>query len=101
GWERANWFTPDGTPAEDHWSFRRSKWFDAIGHEIRNVTDNVGLLDMTAFAKCRLSGPGAEAFLDYLVANRLPTRVGQIGLCHALNSGGGVHSEFTILREAS
>ena len=29
---------------------------------------------MTAFAKCRVSGPGAEAFLDRLVANRLPDR---------------------------
>ena len=99
GWERANWFATDGMAQEDDWSFRRSKWFDAIGREIRNVNENAGLLDMTAFAKCRISGPGAEAFLDYLVANRIPKKVGQIGLCHALNSKGGVHSEFTILRE--
>jgi len=99
GWERANWFATDGMEQVDDWSFRRSKWFDAIGREIRNVNENAGLLDMTAFAKCRISGPGAEAFLDYLVANRIPKKVGQIGLCHALNSKGGVHSEFTILRE--
>ena len=55
---------------------------------------------MTAFAKCRISGPGAESFLDYFVANRLPKKVGGIGLCHALNKSGGVHSEFTILRES-
>ena len=99
GWERANWFATDGMAQEDDWSFRRSKWFDAIGREIKNVNENAGLLDMTAFAKCRISGPGAEAFLDYLVANRIPKKVGQIGLCHALNTKGGVHSEFTILRE--
>ena len=99
GWERANWFATEGMAQEDDWSFRRSKWFDAIGREIRNVNENAGLLDMTAFAKCRISGPGAETFLDYLVANRIPKKVGQIGLCHALNSKGGVHSEFTILRE--
>lgn len=101
GWERANWFASDGMKAEDDWSFRRSAWFDAIGREIDNVTNNVGLLDMTAFAKCRLSGPGAEAFLDYFVANRLPKKIGGIGLCHALNTKGGVHSEFTIVRESS
>ena len=100
GWERANWFATDGMVQEDDWSFRRSKWFDAIGKEIANVTANVGLLDMTAFAKCRISGPGAEAFLDYFVANRLPKKIGSIGLCHALNKNGGVHSEFTILRES-
>jgi len=65
------------------------------------VQEHVGVLDMTAFAKCRVSGPGAAAFLDRLVANRLPTRDGRIALCHALNSRGGVHSEFTILREAA
>ncbi len=98
GWERPNWFAPPGTQ-EDHWSFRRSRWFEAVGEECRNVRDNVGLLDMTAFAKARVRGPGAAAFLNRLVANRLP-RVGRVALCHALNTRGGVHSEFTIHREA-
>ena len=99
GWERPNWFAPPGTPQQDHWSFRRSRWFEAVGAECRNVRDNVGLLDMTAFAKARLRGPGAAEFLNKLVANRLP-RVGRVGLVHALNTRGGVHSEFTIYREA-
>ena len=101
GWERANWFAPKGVAQQDDWSFRRSKWFEHIGNEIRNVTENVGILDMTAFAKCRISGPGAEAFLDGLIANRLPKAVGRVGLVHALNSKGGVHSEFTVMREAA
>ena len=100
GWERPNWFAPEGTAQEDHWSFRRSRWFEAVGEECRNVRDNVGLLDMTAFAKARVRGPGARDFLNGLVANRLP-RVGRVALCHALNSRGGVHSEFTIQREAA
>ena len=100
GWERPNWFAPAGAAQEDDWSFRRSAWFEHVGNECRNVAANVGLLDMTAFAKCRISGPGAEAFLDRLVANRLPKKIGRVGLCHALNTRGGVHSEFTILREA-
>ena len=99
GWERPNWFAPAGMPQEDHWSFRRSKWFEPVGAECMNVHENVGVLDMTAFAKSRVSGPGAEAFLNRLVANRLPKKIGRIGLCHALNTQGGVHTEFTILRE--
>jgi dimethylglycine dehydrogenase len=100
GWERPNWFAPEGVPQEDHWSFRRSRWFAHVGNECRNVAEHVGLLDMTAFAKARVSGPGAEAFLDRLVANRLPRGIGRVNLCHALNTRGGVHSEFTIVREA-
>ena len=99
GWERPNWFATQGALQEDDWSFRRSAWFENVGNECRNVSENVGLLDMTAFAKCRISGSGAEAFLDKLIANRLPKSIGRVNLCHALNSKGGVHSEFTILRE--
>ncbi len=100
GWERANWFAPEGMAREDHWSFRRSKWFEPVVSEARNMAENVGLLDMTAFAKCRVSGPGAEAFLDNLLANRLPRKIGRVGLSQALNTRGGVHSEFTVIREA-
>jgi dimethylglycine dehydrogenase len=99
GWERPNFFATDGMAQEDDWSFRRSKWFEAVRKEVANTTNNVGLLDMTAFAKCRVSGPGAEAFLDYFVANSLPQKIGGIGLCHALNQNGGIHSEFTVRRD--
>ena len=101
GWERPNWFAPEGMARKDDWSFRRSAWFEPVGRECLNVRDNVGLLDMTAFAKCRISGPGAEAFLEGLVANRLPQKIGRVGLCHMLTSKGGVLSEFTIQREAA
>ncbi|MDZ4731641.1 MAG: FAD-dependent oxidoreductase [Xanthomonadales bacterium] len=100
GWERPNWFATDGMVQQDDWSFRRSKWFAAVGREVGNVTQNVGLLDMTSFAKCRIAGPGAEKLLDGFVANRLPRVNGKIALCHALNQRGGVHSEFTLLRES-
>ena len=99
GWERANWFAPAGIEPVDDWSFRRSRWFDHVGRECRNAGENVGLLDMTAFAKCRVSGPGAEEFLDRLVANRLPAHSGPVRLVHALNTRGGVLSEFTVWRE--
>jgi dimethylglycine dehydrogenase len=98
GWERPNWFAPKGIPQQDDWSFRRSKWFKYVGNECKNVQENVGILDMTAFAKCCISGPGAEAFLNHLVANRIPQKTGRVNLCHALNSHGGVRSEFTVLR---
>ena len=86
GWERANWFAPEGyevpagelgvgadvltnhnhAPAQDdgriveRWSFRRSNYFDHVGAEVKNVHENVGVLDMSAFAKMEVSGPGAR-----------------------------------------
>lgn len=123
GWERPNWFAPENyavpdselevddvltnhnhAPADDsggvreRWSFRRSNYFEHVGAEIRNVAEGVGLQDMSAFAKCHVSGPGAEAWLDGLLANRIPKKVGRIHLCHLLTKNGGVRSEFTVYR---
>ncbi len=99
GWERPNWFAPEGVEAKDDWSFRRTNYFEHVGNECRNVAEHVGVLDMTAFSKFQVSGSGAEAYLDRLVANRLPKTIGRVGLCHALNKLGGVRSEFTIVRD--
>ena len=100
GWERANWFAPKGSEAKDDWSFRRSAWFSHSKNEALNVSKNAGLLDMSAFAKCRISGHGSREFLNYMFAGRIPKTNGRIALCHALNSRGGVHSEFTVYKES-
>tara|TARA_B100000123_G_scaffold85328_1_gene61699 strand:+ start:574 stop:3009 length:2436 start_codon:yes stop_codon:yes gene_type:complete len=100
GWERANWFAPNGVKAIDDWSFRRSSYHEHVGAEIQNMSKNVGLLDLSGFAKCRISGPSAESFLNFLVANKISKTIGRVSLCHALNSLGGVHSEFTITKES-
>lgn len=125
GWERPNWFAPAGYSvpeselgtddvllnhnhaSADHtgkvrerWSFRRSNYFEHVGNECRNVMENVGLQDMSPFAKCWVTGPGAEAWLDGLMANRIPKTVGRVHLCHMLTKNGGVRSEFTIYRAA-
>ena len=100
GWERANWFAPNGVEAIDDWSFRRSSYHEHVGAEIQNMSKNVGLLDLSGFAKCRISGSSAEDFLNFLVANKISKTIGRVSLCHALNSLGGVHSEFTITKES-
>jgi len=84
---------------EDDWSFRRSSYFEHVGNECKNVAENVGVLDMTAFAKCRVQGPGALKFLNRIFAQKMPVTHGRLALCHGLTAKGGVHSEFTIQRE--
>jgi dimethylglycine dehydrogenase len=83
---------------KEKWSFRRSNYFKHVGNECRNVFDNVGLLDMSAFAKYEVSGPKAEEWLDSILANRIPKKIGRMALCHLLTVRGGVRSEFTVYR---
>ncbi len=99
GWERPRWFAPESLPFEDHHSFRRARWFEAVGEEVRAVRERVGLADLTAFAKYEVTGPDAASFLDRLTAGRLP-RVGRIGLVYMLTEQGMVEAEFTAARLA-
>src|ERR1700721_2452361 len=83
GWERANWFAPQGTPRQDEWSFRRTNYFAHVGNECRLMREHVGVIDLTPFTKHEVRGPGAEAGLDGLVANKVPTKIGRMALSHA------------------
>ncbi len=102
GWERPNYYGPPDAPADfDHHarSFRRAAWWPFAAAEARALRETAGLIDATAFAKHRVSGPGAAAFLDWFTTNRLP-KVGRIGLTYTLTEAGTVRSEYTILRTA-
>ena len=64
------------------------------------LCEHVGIIDLTPFTKHEVTGPGAESWLDGLVANKVPTKTGRIALCHALTRRGGIRSEFTITKIA-
>jgi dimethylglycine dehydrogenase len=100
GWERANWFAPPGVERRDQWSFRRTNYFPHVGNEARLMRERVGVIDLTPFTKHEVTGPGAERWLDGLVANKVPTRIGRMALSHALTRRGGIRSEFTITKIA-
>ncbi|RDD60818.1 GcvT family protein [Ferruginivarius sediminum] len=100
GWERANFFAPSVEARKDHWSFRRADWFAQVGEEVRAMRERVGIMDLSPFSKYEVEGPGAQDFLDGLIANVLPKKVGRINLTHALMPSGSVNCEFTITRLA-
>ncbi|HIC80988.1 MAG TPA: FAD-dependent oxidoreductase, partial [Kiloniellaceae bacterium] len=100
GHERPRWFARDGVAQQDHYSFRRNVVHDIVGQEVRAVRERVGVMDISAFTKVEIAGPGAEAFLGRLVANHLPQKVGGIALTHLLNRRGRIEIELTVVRLA-
>jgi dimethylglycine dehydrogenase len=98
GWERPNYFAPEGFSDHDARSFRRGGWWQYAVDEAKAIRENVGLIDATAFTKHRVKGPGATAFLDWFTCNKLP-RVGRINLTYALTPAGTTRTEYTIVRE--
>ncbi|HET6221074.1 MAG TPA: FAD-dependent oxidoreductase, partial [Dongiaceae bacterium] len=51
GWERPNWFAPQGIEPRDIYSYGRQNWFEAVGAEHRAAREGVALFDQTSFAK--------------------------------------------------
>src|SRR6185369_3928970 len=88
GWERAVWFPRRGDDANAPASFHRGAWFEAVGEECRAVQASAGLLDLPGISRFELAGPGAAAWLDRLIATRVP-RTGRCGLGYFLSPKGG------------
>ena len=95
GWERARYF---GAP--ENYSFRRNNVFETVKAEALAVRERVGLMDLSTFAKFEVKGKDAFAFLNRIVANKLPAKDGGITLTHLLNENGFIESEMTITRLA-
>jgi len=98
GWERPKWYSLDGR--EEDYSYRRNNIFDVVRDECMAVRERVGILDLSGFAKYDVSGPDAEAFLNRLCANRMPTKIGGIVLAHILSVNGRILGEVTVTRFA-
>lgn len=99
GWERPNYYAPEGFNDHDSRSFRRGGWWQHAVEEARAIREGVGLIDATAFTKHLVRGPGATAFLDWFTCNKLPS-VGRINLTYALTGAGTTRTEYTIVRLA-
>lgn len=98
GWERPKYFAPTGFV--EKLQHRRNDVFDLVAAECRAVRERVGVMDLSSFAKFDVTGPGAEALLDRLTANRLPKKPGGINLTHVLSNAGRIEGEWTITRLA-
>ncbi|MTH76382.1 GcvT family protein [Paracoccus aestuariivivens] len=99
GWERPNYYGP--AEFDDHAarSFRRGGWWQYAADEAKAIRETAGMIDASAFAKHRVHGKGATAFLDWFTTNKLP-KVGRINLTYTLTETGTTRSEYTIVRLA-
>nr|WP_325265831.1 FAD-dependent oxidoreductase [uncultured Rhizobium sp.] len=93
GLETPLWFAPEGV--EDTFSWRRSTDFEHVGREAKAVRDSVGLMETSGFAKYSIGGEGAHAWLDHILAGKVPP-VGRMALSPMLNEAGKLIGDFTL-----
>ena len=100
GWERPNWFAPEGVEPKDIYSMGRQNWFSAVGDEHRHVREAVGIFDQSSFAKYEMTGPDALKALDWICANDVGKPPGRLTYTQLLNSRGGIEADLTVARLA-
>ena len=98
GWERPNWFAPQGMEPADVYSMGRQNWFEPVGEEHSHVLEKVAIFDQSSFAKYELSGPDAAAALDFICANDVTRPAGRLTYTQMLNSRGGIECDLTVAR---
>ncbi|MDT4938961.1 MAG: hypothetical protein QOG80_2632 [Pseudonocardiales bacterium] len=102
GWERVDWYASNAAAAPANatpprgWAGRY--WSPAIVAEHLGTRATAGLFDETSFAKIEVTGPAAAEFLQWVCDNDVAREVGAITYTQALNSRGGIESDFTVTR---
>jgi 4-methylaminobutanoate oxidase (formaldehyde-forming) len=100
GWERPNWFAPDGVEPKDGPTFEIPNWFEHVGNEHKAARENVVLIDQSSFNKFEIEGPKALGFLNWLAASNIDKPVGSVTYTQLCNTRGTIEADITIARVA-
>ncbi len=88
------YFAPKGF--EETPTLKRSNAHDIVAEECKVIREGVGLMDISGFSRFEVSGPNAEAWLDRVMASKLPAP-GRAKLAPMLGENGRLKGDLTVL----
>ncbi|WP_422025225.1 GcvT family protein [Roseovarius sp.] len=80
---------------EEKPTLKRSNAFPIVAEECKAVRETAGLLDISGFSRFEVAGDGAEAWLDHLLASKLPAP-GRAKLAPMLAPDGRLKGDLTV-----
>ncbi|RFP89404.1 FAD-dependent oxidoreductase [Rhodobacteraceae bacterium 63075] len=95
GLEVVNYYAQGDEPTFETPSFRRSDAWEATKREVQGVRGGVGINEVHNFGKYLVTGPNARAWLDRVMAGRVPGP-GRLSLTPMLSPAGRIIGDFTI-----
>ncbi len=95
GLEVALWYAPKGMEPVEVPTYRRSNAFAVVREECHAVRNGVGLMEISGFGKYEIAGPGAAAWMNRLLAGKMPLP-GRMALAPMLNERGRIIGDFSL-----
>ena len=100
GWERPNWFAPEGVEPKYEYSFGKQNWFEHSAAEHRAAREKVVLFDQSSFSKYLVQGRDAVKVLQRVSSADIDVNPGRMVYTHWLNERGGIEADLTVTRLA-
>lgn len=100
GWERPNWFAPNGVTPEYQYSFGPQNWFEYSAAEHKAAREKVALFDQSSFSKYLVKGRDALANLQRICSANVDVPIDKIVYTHWLNDRGCIETDLTVTRIA-
>ncbi|MDH3377758.1 MAG: FAD-dependent oxidoreductase [Gammaproteobacteria bacterium] len=98
GWERPLWFARSSEEREIRYSYDNQAWWPYAERETHNLQHHVALFELSPFTKLKITGAGAESFLQRLCTNDIARQPGRIVYSLLLNRRGKIEAEVTVRR---
>ena len=95
GLENVLWFANDIKDAHEEPTFQRSRCHEYVANEIKNVRENVGIIELANFSKHHFSGQEASNFLNKILAGFIP-KPGRIILNPMITPKGRLYGDLTV-----
>ena len=96
GFERPMWYARNEKLAEYKYSYGYQNWYESAKYETTNTRKNVGLFELTPFAKFEIEGNNAHKLLQFLCANNIKDIPGSTTYTQMLNKKGGIIADLTV-----
>jgi len=95
GLENVLWFASSPEDAYEEPTFHRSRSHEYVAKEVEAVRASVGASEVANFANHKFTGKGAKAFLNKVLAGRIP-RPGRVNLTPMLLESGKLNGDLTV-----
>ncbi|MGO9294141.1 MAG: GcvT family protein [Streptosporangiaceae bacterium] len=101
GWERANFFAPPGEQPVIEYSWGQQNWQPWSSAEQQATRQAVAVFDQTSFSKYLVTGPDAQAALQWLCTADVAVPPGRTVYTGMLGGRGTYESDITVTRLAA